>query len=84
MPKVFVLTHCAAEENYSPSVFTDFDKAKKAMHDSVDDLVFEQHDDESGEQHDYVESYNVTDVSAEVIYTDDTYDVFRIFEVEVK
>ena len=73
--KVFVLTHCAAEENYTPEVFTDKNKAIERLKDLYESCICEG---------DYVESDELYDTAAEIIYVDDTYDRLDIFEVEVE
>ena len=73
--KVFVLTHCAAEENYTPEVFTNKEKAIERMKDLYEDCLFEG---------DYVATDELYEHCAEVVYIDDTYDRFDIFEVELR
>ena len=82
--KVYVLTHCAAERNYTPSVFTDKVAAEKELMSQYEDAAIEQLDDGGGDFNDCVESVEVTETRAEITYVDDTYDVWEIFEVEVK
>ena len=71
--KVFVLTHCAAEENYTPEVFTTKLAAEKRLREEFNDLMAQ------GNCLDYTLYVD----AAEITYTDDTYDRFDIFEVEV-
>lgn len=75
MSKVYVLTHCAAEENYTPEVFVDKNKAIERLKDLYDGCLCEG---------DYVDNDELYDTAAEIIYVDDTYDRFDIFEVEVE
>lgn len=82
--KVYVLTHCAAEKNYTPSVFTDRAKAEKEMEDAFESVVYQQLDDECGDIQDCVDDFAINNSCATVTYVDDTYDVWEIFEVEVK
>lgn len=82
--KLFVLTHCGEEGNYAPSVFIDKVAAEKELMTQYEDAAIEQLDDGGGDFYDYVESAEVTETRAEITYVDDTYDVWEIFEVEVK
>jgi len=72
---VYVLTHCAAEENYTPEVFTDVEKAYKRLKKVYEDCI---EDDES------VVSCDLYDTSACIVYVDDSYDKLDIFSVEVE
>lgn len=81
--KLFILTHCAAEENYTPLVFKSKEEAKKEMDHIVNDLIYER--DTDGEVIDqYSDDYEIYEDSAAIYYGDDTYDRLDIFEVEVK
>jgi len=73
--KVYVLTNCAAEKNYTPRVFTTKAAAIEALKDSYENCIAEG---------DYVDHDELFDTCAEVVYIDDTYDVLEIFEVEVE
>ena len=71
--KVYVLTHCAAEENYTPSVWMNHEDAKEALKKIANQ---------------YVESSNLLDYwiennAASFTWIDDTYDVLNIFEVDI-
>lgn len=72
---VYVLTHCAAEENYTPEVFTDVEKAYKRLKEVYEDCI---------EYDKNVVSCDLYDTAAEIIYVDDSYDRLDIFEVEVE
>ena len=81
--KLFILTRCAAEENYTPLVFKSKKEAKKAMDRIADDLIYERN--AGGVVIDqYSDNYKIYEDSATVYYSDDTYDRLDIFEVEVK
>ena len=95
MEKVYVLTDCAAEDNYTPRVFKDKQKAREAFLEQVEEyLVDECYDvEEDGEPeqtyngkpvYDYVDNFEIQGDRAEIVYSDDTYNVLEIFEVEVK
>lgn len=73
--KVFVLTHCASENNYTPKVFTDKTKAVEALKEKFDSLVSSS---------DYIIESELFVTKARIDYSDDTYDVLEIFEVEVE
>ena len=75
MSKVYVLTDCAAEENYTPRVFSNKEDAIKALREQYDEYTQEE---------DYVCSSELDNNHAEIIYVDDTYNVLDIFEVEVE
>ena len=77
--KVYVLSHCAAEANYTPSVYNSSKDAEDALGKTVYGLTH----GEDGSEVD-VESAEVYDLSAEVVYPDDTYDKLDINEVEVQ
>lgn len=80
--KLNILTHCAAEQNYTPLVFKSKKEAKKEMDRIVDDLIYER--DTDGEVIDqYSDDYEIYENSATIYYDDDT-DCLQIFEVEVK
>lgn len=70
----YVLTRCAAEDNYTPRVFSSKEKAKKAFDELVNQIV-EDAEDSLVEEEIYEEK-------AELEYADETYDVVEIFEVE--
>lgn len=79
--KVYVLTHCAAEENYTPAVYFDKAKARAALKADYDEnlnnakavgAVFDTYFDD------------IDDNFASITYTDDTYDVYQLFEVEAE
>jgi len=80
--KLFILTHCAVEENYTPQIFKTKKEAQNKMKDMVDSLVYER--DSDGDVIDqYTDNFEVYDNRAEIIYPDDTYDCLEIFEVEI-
>lgn len=81
--KLFILTHCAAEENYTPLVFKTKEEAKKEMDQIADECIYER--DTDGEVIDqYSDDYKIYKDSAAIYYSDDTYDRLDIFEVEVE
>lgn len=73
--KVYVLTHCAAEENYTPEVYKTKEKAVERLKEVYDECV----GDES-----YIDDCELYDESAVIVYPDDTYDRLDIFEVEME
>lgn len=76
MAKVFVVTSCAAEENYTPSVFSSKKDALaevKRLYDSYLEGCA-----------DYVYSEESWDTGFEIVWQDDTYNRVDIFEVEVQ
>lgn len=75
---LYVLTHCAAEENYTPRVFKTLEEARKALKKTYEDLVF----NEEANTNEWVESFEVCDDSVEIVYVDDSYDRLDIFKVE--
>ena len=80
--KLFILTHCAAEENYTPQVFLDKKAARKELAKIADQCIYER--DEDGELlGSYTDNFELYDDAAEIIYSDDTYDRLDIFEIEV-
>lgn len=80
--KLFILTHCAAEENYTPQVFKTREEAQNEMNKTVDNLVYER--DLDGDLiSQYTDNFEIYDDRAEIVYPDDTYDCLEIFEVEV-
>ena len=74
--KVWVITHCAAEENGTPVVAGSKEKATSILKEIYDNLV--------NDFEDSIFSNELWDTKAEIIYKDDTYDVFEIFECEVE
>jgi len=95
MKEIYVLANCAAEDNYTPRVFKDYEKARKSFEEAVEDyLVDKDYDveiDGEPEQtyngkpvYHYVESFEINGDRAEIVYSDDTYNVLEIFEVEVE
>ena len=74
--KVWVVTHCAAEDNATTFVADSEEKAKSIMTEMYQNIV-----DDFG---DSIFSNEIWDTRAEIIFTDDTYDVFDIFECEVE
>lgn len=75
--KVYVLTHCAAEDNYTPIVFTNEEKAQRVMLDIYSNYVY-------GADKEQIFSNEITTNEAEIVWVDDTYDKLKIFEVEVE
>ena len=73
--KLYVLTHCAAEQNYTPQVFNNKEKAVEALKDMYEGFLCEG---------DYVASDELYATCAEVVYIDDTYDRLDIFEVNLE
>lgn len=76
--KVYVLTHCAAEENYTPAVYFNKEKAKAAMKADYDENL------NNAEAVGAVFDADFADDFASITYTDDTYDVYQLFEVEAE
>lgn len=74
--KAWVLTHCAAEENGTPVVTDSREKAISILKEIYDNLV--------NVYEDSILSNKFWGTKAEIIYIDDTYDVFEIFECEVE
>lgn len=72
--KVFVLTHCVEEGNYKPRVFKNEEDAIEALKKSYNECLGE------GD----VDSDDLYSKSVHVIYTDDTYNFFEIYEAEVE
>ena len=81
--KLYVLTHCGEGKNYNPSVFKTLKSAQKKMEEDYEACLYKDQDDES-DIHDYVDDYSIDDSAATITYDDETYDVWEIFEVEVK
>ena len=80
--KLFILTQCAAEQNYTPQVFLTEREAKTEFNKEVDEAIYKR--DVDGEIIDqYTDNFEIYANSAEVIYDDDTYCKFNIFTVEV-
>ena len=73
--KVYVLTHCAAEENYTPEVYKTKEEAVERLKEVYDECV----GDES-----YIDDCELYDEAAVIVYVDDTYDRLDIFEVEME
>lgn len=76
MSKVYVLTHCAAEENYTPRVFTNKKDAQKALKEDYQEL--------KAGNNEFIYSKECGTNFAEIIWDDDTYNRLDIFEVEVE
>lgn len=89
--KLFILTHCAAEENYTPSAHLNLRDAQaelnRQVNRCVDSVIGGNGDDETLTREEaidcYFDVYEVHETSAVLVYTDETYDVFEIFEVEM-
>ena len=75
--KLYVLAHCAAEENYTPKVFKNKEDAVSALKKIYKECIG------CGDAN-YVDSDELYETAAEIVYVDDTYDRLDIFEVEVK
>lgn len=75
--KAYVLTHCSAEENYTPSVFLDKAKAIEVMKANYDENL--NNATVVGALYDA----DFDDDFASITYTDDTYDIYQLFEIEV-
>lgn len=95
--KLFILTNCSAEKNHTPQVFMNKKDAKKGLKEMYDELVYVKDYTEDLDNlklfydstvNKYVKpgifSWEIYNVSAEIIYTDDTYDVFEIFEINTE
>lgn len=76
--KVYVLTHCAAEENYTPAVYFDKTKARAAMKADYEENL------NNAKAADAVFDAEFEDNFASITYADDTYDVYQLFEVEAE
>ena len=70
---VYVVTHCAAEENYTPSVFSRKEDAVAEVKRLYDDCMEHEH---------YIDNEEFWEDGFEVVWQDDTYDRVDIFEVE--
>ena len=88
---IYVLTHCAAEENYTPRVFMNKKDAQEALKEEYRSLLIDacdfsdDVDDEYLEEESfYVYSKECGDNFAEIVWDDDTYNRLDIFEVEVE
>lgn len=73
--KVYVLTRVAGERNYTPCVFEDLDKAKSFFKEWVNAVIEEEQDSISFSE--------VNECEAEIVYYDDSYDIFELFSCEV-
>ena len=74
--KVYVLTDCAAEDNYTPRVFNKKEDAVKALKEQYNTYV-------KGNRGAIVEK-DLYNTRAEITYVDDTYNILEVFEVEVE
>lgn len=74
--KVYILTDVAAEENYTPRVFTNKEAAQQALIDTYNEYL----EQSAGA----IFSNDLWDTKAEIIYEDDTYNILQLFEVEVE
>lgn len=82
MTNLFILTHCAAEENYRPMVFDTLEKAKAKMNKIADELIY-QRDNDGEVIGQYSDNFKLYPNAVSVNYSDDTYDVLEIFEVGI-
>ena len=90
--KVYVLTHCAAEQNYTPLVFSTKERAEEELKELFKDIIVEPEPEEDEEYEFYedapinsaVYEYNIGTDFAEITWSDDTYDLLEIFEAEVE
>ena len=73
--KVYVVTHCAAEENYTPNVYTNKQDALAEVKRLYDDCL---------ENEDYIDNEEYWEDGFEVVWQDDTYDRVDIHEVDIK
>lgn len=73
--KIFILTHCTEEENYTPKVFMNKEDATKALKKIYKEYIGNGN---------YVDTDELYETAAEIIYINHTYDKFDIFEVEVE
>lgn len=81
--KLYVLTHCGPEENLTPQIFTTLARAEKELEDAYDLSLYEYNSDgEVIKEYEYTEA-NIYGTIAEIIWPDDTYDRWDIYEVEV-
>lgn len=76
MSKVYVLTDCAAEENYTPRVFINEKDAQEALKEEFKNLKADN------SEFIYFQDCGVN--YAEIVWDDDTYNRLDIFEVEVE
>ena len=94
--KLYILTHSGSEENYTPMVFKTELEAITELKNIYEDLVYDnnypdeprgyvaEYDSDNDKYvSEYVDNYEFYDTAAEIIYKDDTYDRFDIFEVEM-
>ena len=81
--KLYILTHCAAEQNYTPCIFKSQQAARKELETIADRLIYKR--DLQGEiVTQYSDDFEINSNSAQIYYGDDTYDCLQIFEVEVE
>lgn len=71
--KVYVVTHCAAEENYTPSVYINKQDAVAEVKRLYDECM---------ENKEYIDNEEFWTDGFEVVWKDDTYDRVDIFEVD--
>ena len=76
MNKVYVVTNCAAEENYTPSVYTNKQDAQAE--------VKRLYEDYKAGYEDYIDNEEFWNDGFEIVWQDDTYNRVDIFEVEVQ
>lgn len=74
--KVYVLTHCASEDNYTPEVFTSKEKAQTTLQFNYDKYT-------DGGDNSSIFSSEIWEDGMEIIWDDDSYDKFQIFEVDL-
>lgn len=74
--KVYVVTHCAAEQNYTPRVFASKNDALDEVKKLYNDLIRDNED--------YIDSDEFWKSGFEIIWSDDTYNRVDTFEVEVE
>ena len=82
--ELFILTHSATKNNYRPQVFKTLEEAQNALEKVYDSELFVR--DENGnviDECDFVEA-NIYGSYAEIIWSDDTYDVYEIFKTKVE
>jgi len=80
MTNLFILTHCAAEENYRPMVFDTRAKAQAKMNKIADELIY-QRDNDGEVIGQYSDNFELYPNAVSVNYSDDSYDVLEIFEI---
>ena len=93
--KLYVLTQCDVEGNYTPLIFKTKEEAREAFLKKVEkylvDVDYDEEEDGEPEQTyngkpviDWVNNYEIEGDKCEIVYFDGTHSVIEIFEVEVE